>query len=154
MGSKSSQNIHSVAHRVIFQGFLRQWAICTVVYNFEHQVDLSFWKYVRPVHILINQGNYIPLSCDLQTFKVVIGCTIIGLVKCNILEEMPSSPVAFLSPIRPKCLGILASLTGSNSNSCSGRVIFALIAWILGWSSDERQVELSPMFLATFTKKY
>ena len=58
-----------------------------------------------------------------------------------------SSPVAFLRPILPKYREILASSTGLNVNSDSVDKLFARIAWILGRSSGERQLPLSPISL-------
>lgn len=73
--------------------------------------------------------------------------------KGSIFNDIVSSPVAFLRPILPKYREILASSTGLNVNSDSMDELFARIARILGWSSGERQLTLSPISLATFTKK-
>lgn len=56
-------------------------------------------------------------------------------------EEMPSSPIAFLSPILSKYLETLATLTGLDS----GGGTFALIALILG-TVTEAYVSMLQLF--------
>ena len=60
--------------------------------------------------------------------KVCDGLVMIGFVRCRILEETPSGPVAFLNPILSKYLDTLSSLTAEKLNSPSGKETFALIA--------------------------
>ena len=67
-------------------------------------------------------------SVIMRLTKFVMGLVITGFVRCRILEETPSSPVAFLNPILSKYLDTLPSFTAEKLNSPSGRVIFALIA--------------------------
>ena len=53
-------------------------------------------------------------SVIMRLTKFVMGLVITGFVRCRILEETPSSPVAFLNPILSKYLDTLPSFTAEN----------------------------------------